>query len=382
MKEVLADIAQKLQQNAYQNEEHVRLSLVARLLFALGWDIWDPNRVNAEFKPIPAEDGTKVDLALFVEHRIPLVFIEIKGVGKIMDLRDAERQLRDYNRNNTAKFTVLTDGQTWRFYLSQAGGEFREKCFKIIDLRQDVLEEAESAMRMFLSMEAVRSGQAEKEANDLLNLTRAELAMKECLPEAQRRTAEMPFPTLPEALVSVMKERGFTVSNEEALKFLGAIRIPAPLEVGSIKLPGTKPGVDGYKVTEPPDPNVVILHPDRPGSLKHTSVSHATFGNRPAGNWSALVREGLKAAKEAGYGISDVRTATRCQVEEGNRTDHGFQHISGTGWSFQGMESNRAWDCALKLAKLMHCHLEARFWWQNKDAAAHPGKEGFIRWLP
>jgi len=377
MKEMLADIAQKLQQGAYQNEEHVRLSLVARLLQALGWDIWDPNRVDAEFKPIPAEDGTKVDLALFVEHRIPSVFMEIKGVGKIPDLDKAEMQLRDYNRNNTATFTVLTDGRTWRFYLSQTGGEFRKKCFKIIHLRQDVLEEAESAMRTFLSMEAVSSGRAEKEAKDLLILTRTELAMKEGLPEAQRRTAEMPFPALPDALVSVMKERGITVSREEALKFLGTKPPPPPPppppdnRIGLITTP--EPTLRG---------DVVILDADRPGSLKHTSVSQATFENRPAGNWSALVREGLKAAKEAGYSISDVRTATQCQVEEGVRTDAGFQLIPGTGWSFQGMESNRAWDCALKLAKLMHCHLEARFWWQNKDAAAHPGKEGFIRWLP
>jgi len=381
MKEVLADIAQKLQQNAYQNEEHVRLSLVARLLFALGWDIWDPNRVNAEFKPIPAEDGTKVDLALFVEYRIPSVFIEIKGVGKITDLGEAERQLRDYNRNNTAKFTVLTDGRTWRFYFSQTAGEFRDKCFKIIDLKQDVLEEAESAMRMFLSMESVTSGRAEQEANDLLNLTRTQRTMKEVLPEARRRTAEMPFPALPDALVSVMKERGFTVSREEALKFLGAIR-PAPQEVEQIKLTVTKRGGDGDEGIEPPDPDVVNLNPDHPESLTFTRVYQATLGNRPASNWGALVYEGLKAAKEAGYSISDVRKATQGQVEEGARTTDGFRPIPGTGWSVRGMDANRTWNCALNLAKLMRCHIEAKFQWQNKDGAAHPGKEGFIRWLP
>lgn len=381
MKEVLADIAQKLQQGAYQNEEHVRLSLVSRLLYALGWDIWDPNRVNAEFKPIPTEDGTKVDLALFIEHRIPSVFIEIKGVRKITDLGKAEKQLRDYNRNNTAKFSVLTDGRTWRFYLSQAGGEFREKCFKIVDLTPDALEEAESTMVTFLSMEAVSSGLAEKEAKDLLNLTRTQRAMKEGLPEARRRTTEMPFPALPEALVAIMKERGFTVSHEEAMEFLGSIKIPLTSTIIEPPPPPPPMGPD-ERDDKTQGPDVVNLNPDRPGSLKHTSVSQATFGNRAAGNWSALVREGLKAAKEAGYSIYAVRTATQCQVEEGVRTDHGFQHISGTGWSFQGMESNRAWDCALKLAKLMHCHLEARFWWQNKDAAANPGKEGFIRWFP
>ena len=39
MHEILLDIRQRLLGKEYKNEEHVRLSLVARIVQALGWDI-------------------------------------------------------------------------------------------------------------------------------------------------------------------------------------------------------------------------------------------------------------------------------------------------------------------------------------------------------
>ena len=102
MKDTLQDIQSKLREQAYRNEEQVRLSLVARVLQSLGWNIWDPSEVQAEFPAVPEEDKGRVDLALFVEPSIPAVFIEVKATGKLEnDLERTERQLRDYNRNHT-----------------------------------------------------------------------------------------------------------------------------------------------------------------------------------------------------------------------------------------------------------------------------------------
>ena len=127
-----------LSKSLYKNEEHVRLSLVMRLVQALGWNIWDPIEVNSEFVPVPTEDQTKVDLALFLTPYIPTIFIEIKAVGKLEgNINIIERQMRDYNRNNTALFSIITDGRKWRFYFSQTGGEFSQKCFKTLDILED-----------------------------------------------------------------------------------------------------------------------------------------------------------------------------------------------------------------------------------------------------
>ncbi len=103
MKDTLADIRQMLLNGSYQNEEHVRLSLVARVLDKLGWNIWDPKEVNSEYVAVRTEDNTKVDLALF-SSRNPAVFIEVKAHNKILDLKKTEQQLRNYNRDMTAIF--------------------------------------------------------------------------------------------------------------------------------------------------------------------------------------------------------------------------------------------------------------------------------------
>ncbi len=47
------------------------------------------------------------------------MFIEIKAVAQMQGrLQDVERQVRDYNRNNTALFSVITDGRERRYYYS------------------------------------------------------------------------------------------------------------------------------------------------------------------------------------------------------------------------------------------------------------------------
>src|SRR5208337_2251826 len=119
MNELLTDIKAKLQRGDYKNEEHIRLSLVARVLQALGWNIWNPTEVNAEFVVVPTEDNKKVDVALFLRSNLPSVFIEIKAVGQMQGkLTAIEQQMRNYNRDNQAMFTVITDGRNWRFYIS------------------------------------------------------------------------------------------------------------------------------------------------------------------------------------------------------------------------------------------------------------------------
>src|SRR3989442_3317296 len=119
MQSTLEDIRQKLREGVCKNEEHVRLSLVSRILQELGWNIWNPEEVNTEFVVVPDEDNSKVDIALLLRSYLPSVFIEVKAVGKLQGaIKHIETQLRNYNRNNTAIFTVITDGQRWRFYYS------------------------------------------------------------------------------------------------------------------------------------------------------------------------------------------------------------------------------------------------------------------------
>jgi predicted type IV restriction endonuclease len=221
MRQTLEDIRKKLTEHVYKNEEHVRLSLVARLLSKLGWDIWNPNEVNTEFYAVPGEDSSRVDIALFQTSYTPSVYIEVKAVGKLQgDLRLFETQLRDYNRNNTAVFTILTDGQQWRFYYSQIGGEFSRKCFKILDFISDDIDELEVSFRSFLSRSEVDNGNAKRNAERYLQMSQKQRVMEDMFPQAEKMIKEPPFPSLPQALVELVSSAGFEISIEEAAQFI------------------------------------------------------------------------------------------------------------------------------------------------------------------
>lgn len=219
MNELLADIKARLLNGEYKNEEHVRLSLVARVLQVLGWNIWNPMEVNAEFVVVPSEDNKKVDVALFLRPIVPSVFIEIKAVGQMQGKLPAiEQQMRNYNRDNQAMFTVITDGRNWRFYLSSAGGEFSRRCFKTFDLLEDDLEEVEASLSAFLRKSEIEN--ARQKAEDYLKLNQIQRTAEDCLPEARRKISESPYPSLPDALVSLVGEKGFSITQEKAVKFI------------------------------------------------------------------------------------------------------------------------------------------------------------------
>ena len=157
MQEILLDIRQRLNRHEYKNEEHVRLSLVARVVQALGWDVWNPTEVYTEFKATPNEDVKRVDLALFADNLYKdAIFIECKGTGNLSkglpeDLAKVERQLRDYNKDNTAQLAIITNGCMWRFYYCYTSGEFASKHFKTLNLAEDDLETVADYFRLFLS---------------------------------------------------------------------------------------------------------------------------------------------------------------------------------------------------------------------------------------
>ncbi len=261
MRETIKDIQNKLRARLYRNEEHVRLSLVARILQSLGWDIWNPKETNCEFIVAPTEDTTRVDVALFDISRNPSVFIEVKAVGKIQDnLEKTERQLRDYNRNLTALFCIITDGNIWRFYYPQTGGEFADKCFRIINLLEDEIDDIELNFDAFLSKDEIVNGQAKHEAESYLRLSQKQKHMKRALSKARQRIDVAPYPSLPEALILEMIEYGYKIKIEEAIKFINenhrkddleAIPVSAPRSTNSHVIPNPAPNTQRYNLSIP-----------------------------------------------------------------------------------------------------------------------------------
>ena len=258
MLDTLIDIRQRLRNKDYHNEEHVRLALVARLVQQLGWDIWNPREVYAEFKATRKEDNTRVDLALFThDFEATAIFIECKGVGGLaQDLAAVEKQLRDYNRDHTALFTLLTDGRHWRFYYSFTSGEFKDKLFCKIDLLTDDLDEAAGYFDTFLHRDNILNHSARHKAETYLTLGKKERAMQDVLPDAQKLVSQPPFPSLPQAMVQLLAAKILTISVAEAQDFLlgNSLRPAAPATPAAAPSPANAP--------QPPRPAKIKPSPE------------------------------------------------------------------------------------------------------------------------
>ena len=381
MKEILADIKAKLEKNDYRNEEHVRLCLVARILQALGWNIWDPNEVNAEFIVVPDEDKTRVDVALFLEAFLPSVFIEIKAVGKMMgDLPDIERQMRDYNRNNSALFCIITDGCEWRFYYPRTEGEFNRKRFESFNLRKDNLEDIERKLLTFLRKSEIANDNARREAESYLQLSKKQQAMDDSLSEARRLINEDPTLTLAEALIKLVQNRRSTLTHEDAIAFIKMAneKKPSPPPIVSFQptIPTRRAEADSTRTSEA----VRKLNPDNPEDLTYAQFIEGSFGGTRVSKWNELIDCAVKTAFENGVPFPVL--AGIVQLSQGQPRDKNYHRIEGTELWILGMDANHCWPRSLILAKKIRMDIKAHFRWREKDRAAHPGEEGLLQWLP
>ncbi len=127
MKTAIEDIRKMLNQGLYRDEQHVRLSLVSRILMELGWNIWNPSEYYTEYPAITLNANTqnilgngKVDIALGrklnTKSESVKALIEVKAIGKIDNV--SRTQLQSYSSNKRQLFSVLTDGAVWEFYLN------------------------------------------------------------------------------------------------------------------------------------------------------------------------------------------------------------------------------------------------------------------------
>jgi len=372
--DTLEDIQRRLRENQYRNEEHVRLSLVARILQEYGWDIWDPREVNAEFVPVPQEDNKRVDVALFAPLSTPVVFIEVKPLGGITDLVQTERQLRDYNRNITASFCIITDGRTWRFYYSLTPGEFGEKCFRTVDLLSDDLDDVKRTFTMFLDKNRVQSEEARKEAQRFLSLNRTERILADCLPDARRAIQQAPYPSLPDALKELAETRGIQVSREDAAAFIEKSQKQGPP-------PRPSEGTDA-EIKRPP-PGVMDCDPKNPPDLSRTAITSASIGGQGARNWNDLVAAGIRLAWEQGHtDIAEMRNWSGANIRPGRQTKNGFHPVRGANLSFQYVQASRAWEIASKIAAKLRVPITVDFVWRDDPDAVHPGQQARIQWAP
>ena len=383
MENTLNEIRLLFGRGVFKNEEHIRVAVVCRVLQELGWNIWNPEEVNLEFVCSPDEDNTKVDVALMCTPLRPDAFIEVKGFGLIRGkLGDIELQLRDYNRNNTALFSIITDGAEWRFYYSQTGGEFAKKCFKVINLLRESVEDVALNFKTLLKKSEIQNGNAEQQAKAYLRLTQKQRLMEDLLPEARRMALEPPFPPLPKALVDLVKEQGVEVSIDDATAFISQFQerktSPPPPPLNPIPILERKQG--GLK--QPAVSGARQLDPKNPGDLRFTKIIQGKIGFEEATGWIDLVKAGIKLAVSKGFTVQELQRRLTIKIKTEPFNDDGYRWDPELKLSIQGPEAKKAADNIYRLSTLLKEELYIRFYWRENEDAAHPGEEGVIQWRP
>ena len=118
-----------------------------------------------------------------------------------------------------------------------------------------------------------------------------------------------------------------------------------------------------------------------PPSLLHTTV-RGEFGTNHFSNWNDLLRIAHLEAFKKARSFEELRRVTQAQISNGRRADRGFHFLNEIGISLQGVDANRGWQYALRLAKYLAVPLKAVVEWRHNDKAAHPGERALLSWAP
>ena len=241
------------------------------MLGELGWNIYDTNEFRSENKL----SGGKVDYSLRLENKTK-VFLEAKNPRE--ELGKHQRQLLEYAFEKGVPLAVLTNGLNWWFYLPLQEGNWEERRFSVIELRNPDVSQTADLLVDFLSRENVRSGFAVGYAESLLDRLWKDKKIEEALPRAWNQLITDPHDQLLALLnQKVMELCGWGADQEQIKRFLATVSKPA---------------------YAPPNPTPHRLVPSKPkqrnqsvGSYKNKSLVGFTVLGSPyqSGDWIELL---------------------------------------------------------------------------------------------
>ena len=156
---VIEALAQRISGGGFRTEADISQGVVKPVLHELGWPVFNVQVVAPEFRI----GSRNVDYALCHPAGKPAVLLEVKALGKADG--KGERQLFEYCFHQGVSIAVLTDGRTWSFFFPAGQGSYEERRFARIDLVEDDWEDSAIALRDYLHLEAVRSGEARRQAD-------------------------------------------------------------------------------------------------------------------------------------------------------------------------------------------------------------------------
>lgn len=174
----IADRITKLKGNLH-TEEATKNALILPFISALGYDVFNPLEVLPEMCcDIGIKKGEKVDYAILKDGE-PIMLIECKHWEQDLNLYDG--QLLRYFHVSKAKFGVLTNGITYRFYTDLAEPNIMdEKPFlevNLLDIKDAQIEELKKFHKSYFNVVDILSSASElKYMRELKSVISRELA--------------------------------------------------------------------------------------------------------------------------------------------------------------------------------------------------------------
>ena len=174
----LGDRVTKLKEQI-QTEEATKNAFIMPFLQSLGYDVFNPLEVVPEYiTDIGTKKGEKIDYAIFKDGN-PTIIVECKHWAQNLNLHDG--QLLRYFHVSKAKFGLLTNGITYRFYSDLVeANKMDEKPFlefNINEIKDNQIEELKKFHKTVFDAESITNTASElKYTNELKQLLQQELS--------------------------------------------------------------------------------------------------------------------------------------------------------------------------------------------------------------
>lgn len=178
-------------------EEATKNAFIMPFIQALGYDVFNPLEVVPEFiSDIGLKKGEKIDYAIFKDGT-PTILIECKHWAQNLNIHDG--QLLRYFHVSKAKFGLLTNGVTYRFYSDLVdANKMDEKPFlefNIHEIKDTQIEELKKFHKTVFDAESIVNTASElKYTNELKQLLQNELTSPS--PEFVKHFARQVYPSV------------------------------------------------------------------------------------------------------------------------------------------------------------------------------------------
>jgi len=195
------------------DEASTKQAIVLRLLFLLGWDIFNVDEVN----PNLANETQQADYALSIKN-CRKVIIKVFKPKETLD--KYQEKVFEYASKKRVEFAILTNGVTWWFYLSANKGDALQNRFVELDLLKQKTNDIAEQLTAFLKRDEVSKGSSLNGAAGILKKKLQQTSQK-VLPEAWSKILSEPHAVLIKLLSEAAEKiSGFPVEKDAIIKFL------------------------------------------------------------------------------------------------------------------------------------------------------------------